>query len=276
MRKRVLGTGDGPRVVRDGVVPARVPAVERLCADYGTPILASSGSSDGIALGASAPSACEDAPSWSPAAGGGKRGKVATMIEGLGFFAFPTLEQLSAVTEESLRGAGYGYRAKYVVECCRALADKPGGGHAWLLGLREASYAEARAALCELPGVGPKVAACICLFALDKHEAVPVDTHVWNLAVTHYAPELAGKSLTPRLHGAVQAAFEQRFGPFCGWAHNTLFVSEIPAFRQRLPEHLRSAPVPKRPRKRKNPSSSQAAAEAEAEAGQEVADAVGA
>lgn len=46
-------------MVRDGVVPARVPAVERLCADYGTPILASSGSSDGIALGASAPSACE-------------------------------------------------------------------------------------------------------------------------------------------------------------------------------------------------------------------------
>jgi len=30
---------------------------------------------------------------------------------------------------------------------------------------------EAQVALAELPGVGPKVAACVCLFALDKHQA---------------------------------------------------------------------------------------------------------
>lgn len=59
----------------------------------------------------------------------------------------------------------------------------------------------------------------------------------------------AGKSLTPRVHKAVQHAFEARFGPFCGWAHNVLFVSEIPAFRQRLPEHLRPPPTPKKEKK---------------------------
>ena len=36
------------------------------------------------------------------------------------------------------------------------------------------------------------MAACICLFALDKHEAIPVDTHVWQLAVRHYTPHLKG------------------------------------------------------------------------------------
>ncbi|KAK9811745.1 hypothetical protein WJX72_009432 [[Myrmecia] bisecta] len=30
-------------------------------------------------------------------------------------------------------------------------------------------------------GIGPKAAAYICLFALDKTEAIPVDTHVWQL-----------------------------------------------------------------------------------------------
>ena len=33
--------------------------------------------------------------------------------------------------------------------------------------------AEAAEALTTLPGIGPKVAACICLFSLDKHEAIP-------------------------------------------------------------------------------------------------------
>eukprot|EP00982_Pelagococcus_subviridis_P005048 29464-Pelagococcus_subviridis.AAC.6 len=62
----------------------------------------------------------------------------------------------------------------------------------------ETPYRDARAALAELPGVGPKVAACVCLFSLDKHDAIPVDTHVWQLAVEHYVPALASKSLTPR------------------------------------------------------------------------------
>jgi hypothetical protein len=48
------------------------------------------------------------------------------------------------------------------------LLAKPGGGEAWLLSLRGKPYAEAHEALCSLPGVGPKVAACICLFSLDK------------------------------------------------------------------------------------------------------------
>lgn len=39
-----------------------------------------------------------------------------------------------------------------------------------------------------------QVAACICLFALDKHEAIPVDTHVWQLAVRYYTPHLKGET----------------------------------------------------------------------------------
>jgi len=39
------------------------------------------------------------------------------------------------------------------------------------------------------------VAACVCLFALDKHEAIPVDTHVWQVATRYYTPHLKGKTL---------------------------------------------------------------------------------
>jgi hypothetical protein len=37
------------------------------------------------------------------------------------------------------------------------------------------------------------------------------------LQTRYYAPSLRGKSLTPRLHGEVAAAFERRFGAYAGW-----------------------------------------------------------
>lgn len=43
--------------------------------------------------------------------------------------------------------------------------------------LREMDLEDARSWLRSLPGVGPKTAACVLLFALDK-PAMPVDTHV--------------------------------------------------------------------------------------------------
>lgn len=59
-------------------------------------------------------------------------------------------------------------RAKFIVGSVQQLMAKPEGGEAWLHSLRSKPYAEAHAALCSLPGIGPKVAACICLFSLDK------------------------------------------------------------------------------------------------------------
>lgn len=45
-----------------------------------------------------------------------------------------------------------------------------------------------------------QVADCVCLMALDKAEAVPVDTHVWNIARQRYGAALGARSLTARVH----------------------------------------------------------------------------
>ena len=45
------------------------------------------------------------------------------------------------------------------------------------------------------------MADCICLMSLDKMEAVPVDTHVWQLAVREY--HLSGLSNNKSLTDAV-------------------------------------------------------------------------
>lgn len=73
-------------------------------------------------------------------------------------------------------------RAKYIIGTVNALQSKPGGGEEWLRSLRKLDLEDVVAALCTLPGVGPKVAACIALFSLDQHHAIPVDTHVWRVS----------------------------------------------------------------------------------------------
>ncbi len=48
-------------------------------------------------------------------------------------------------------------RAKFITGTVQALLAKPGGGRQWLYSLRNVPYKEASEALCELPGIGPKV-----------------------------------------------------------------------------------------------------------------------
>ncbi|KDD73516.1 hypothetical protein H632_c2099p1 [Helicosporidium sp. ATCC 50920] len=153
------------------------------------------------------------------------------------FWAFPSLSQLARADEAALRAAGFGYRARYVASAARSLLEKevenkqPSAcpGEAWLDSLRGPAMPSARAVeeLCSLAGVGPKVAACVALFALNHTALVPVDVHVHRLAGRHYLPAVKSAALTPALHPLIQEAFARRFGEFAGWAHNALFVSQI-------------------------------------------------
>lgn len=162
---------------------------------------------------------------WTLAGYGERLGEVGGFV----FHRFPTIERLALVSEQELREAGFGYRAKYIVGTAKELQAKPSGGQKWLASLREKELSDVIEALCTLPGVGPKVAACIALFSLDQNHAIPVDTHVWKVATQYLLPELAGKSLTPKLSVVVADAFVTRFGSYAGWAQNVLFIGQLPA-----------------------------------------------
>ena len=102
------------------------------------------------------------------------------------YFSFPPAESLASEgCEEVLRKLGFGYRAKYVYQTARVIVEQHGGVK-WLAFLRDRSYEEAWETLQYLPGVGKKVADCVCLMGLDHMRAVPVDTHVWHVAVRDY------------------------------------------------------------------------------------------
>lgn len=158
-------------------------------------------------------------------------GQKLTELDNVAYHRFPSAEVLTQVCEEELFALGFGYRARLVVRAAHALANL---GKQWLYHLREVPYEEAHQALVQLPGVGHKIADCVCLFSLDKPQAIPVDTHVWQIAQRDYLPDLRGRSLTERVYWQVADFFRQRFGEYAGWAHNVLFAAELPAFRRRV------------------------------------------
>src|SRR5207237_7825699 len=76
-------------------------------------------------------------------------------------YDFPSAARLARSTEKQLRKCALGYRAKNLLATARLVARGEADLEAWT----ELPDAELRVRLCELPGVGPKVANCVMLFA---------------------------------------------------------------------------------------------------------------
>ena len=152
-------------------------------------------------------------------------------VAGLEHHGFPPVHRLAESSIPHLTGTGLGYRARYVKETAQAVMAS--GGPLWLLSLRERPYAEAKAALVALPGVGEKIADCVCLFSLDKDAAIPVDTHVRQIAQRTYlkgtpsAKSLTNKSLTKAGYAQIGDHFRAQFGPMAGWAQQYLFFEDL-------------------------------------------------
>nr|WP_294490832.1 DNA glycosylase [uncultured Mediterraneibacter sp.] len=102
--------------------------------------------------------------------------------EGRVYYTFPDARSLSLASEEELRGLKLGYRSKYICKTAEMIA----AGTLDLKSLEEMDYQNARRELMRLPGIGGKVADCICLFALHKMDAFPVDTHINKVLEDRY------------------------------------------------------------------------------------------
>lgn len=147
-----------------------------------------------------------------------------------GLHRFPTLEMVASLPERELRAHGFGYRAATIPKGALHVLDC--GGRAWLESLKNVPYHEAHAALMGIPGIGPKLADCIALFALHHTLAVPVDTHLWQAVVRLYRPDWVGKSLTASRYREIGDMMRGRFGALAGWAHQFLFYENLLNWKQ--------------------------------------------
>ena len=144
---------------------------------------------------------------------------------------FPSLEALGTLSEARLRALGLGFRAPRVVAAARSRATDG------LLEKRGAPLPELETLLTRNVGVGRKIADCIALFSLDADAAVPVDTHIWQLARAHYAPHLANKALTAKTYQQVLNVFSDRFGERAGESGQVLQIVAVSAFAAVLPTY---------------------------------------
>ncbi len=141
-------------------------------------------------------------------------------------YSFPNIHRLAEESVEAdLRTVGFGYRAKYIRNAARYLIEN----NIDLFDFRNQAYEHVHEQLIEIPGIGPKVADCIALMSLDQLGAVPVDTHIWQVACKFYkfkGVPAAKSSMTKSVYKSIGAGFLKVFGDKAGWAHLILFAAQ--------------------------------------------------
>lgn len=128
-----------------------------------------------------------------------------------GAYDFPTPEALASRTEEELISCGAGYRARYIIQAARMVAEGFD-----LNAVSRMPFEEARRALIALPGVGQKVADCVALYGMGFMESFPADVWIRRVLCAMYG--YRGKN-----DRDMRAFVDERFGACAGIAQQYLF-----------------------------------------------------
>ena len=129
-------------------------------------------------------------------------------------WTYPTCAALAAAGETALRACGLGYRAAFLHRTASDIAE----GRFDLPTVAALPDDEARAALCQLHGVGEKIANCALLFGWQRLAAFPVD--VWVERVLRQLYFANDPAISPR---ALRDFARTHFGPAGGYAQQFLF-----------------------------------------------------
>ncbi|TGC08451.1 DNA-3-methyladenine glycosylase family protein [Methanolobus halotolerans] len=137
-----------------------------------------------------------------------------------GHYSFPEPHSLVHACDDDLRGCKLGFRGGRVIKAARHVEQ----GDLLLDDIFELDYNAAKQRLMFLEGIGEKVADCILLFAFEKMEAFPVDTHVEKVVRTVYGHHDFFNGVVTK--SKIGNWGRMYFGEYCGYAQQYFFYQK--------------------------------------------------
>lgn len=122
--------------------------------------------------------------------------------------AFPSAEAVYALSEKGLYDLKTGFRAKYIYDAVSRIKDQ----RLCFDDISAESTENAIKMLCEVKGIGPKVASCILLFGFAKYDAFPIDVWIKKVAEKYFSD--------------LEDFSAKTFGKYAGIAQQYLFFYE--------------------------------------------------
>lgn len=138
-------------------------------------------------------------------------------FNGKDYYLFPTPESLSKASVEDLRNMGLGFRDKRLFNTTKMILSKEVDiDNICKMNTTD----EMREELLKLDGVGPKVADCILLFALNRIDVFPIDVWVRRVMNDLYIHNECEEKVNKR---ELQKLAEEKFLGLSGIAQQYLF-----------------------------------------------------
>lgn len=137
-----------------------------------------------------------------------------------GYYSFPNPASLIHACDEDMRACKLGFRGGRVIKAARHVEE----GNLVLDEIFKMDYDAAKQRLMFLEGIGEKVADCILLFAFEKMEAFPVDTHVEKVVRTIYGNHDYFNGVVTK--SKIGNWGRMYFGRYCGYAQKYFFYQK--------------------------------------------------
>lgn len=134
-------------------------------------------------------------------------------VKGIPMYAFPDVRQLKKATVDDLKELKTGFRAPYIYDAVNRVYD---GSINYNELIAMDSYAGIEK-MCEIKGVGNKVASCVSLFSLGKRDSFPIDVWIKRIMEHLY---FDGQDTTK---DNIARLARERFGELGGYAQQYLF-----------------------------------------------------
>ncbi len=115
--------------------------------------------------------------------------------------AFPTPKEVLDGGIDELKRLGTGFRAKYIIDAAERVLSRR-IDFDYIVDCKDTE--ECTRHLCEIYGVGVKVASCVLLFAFEKYDAFPQDVWIKRVMDEHF-----GEGFDPSLLGEQRGLIQQ-------------------------------------------------------------------